>query len=206
MRLFLLRVFVALNQALADTETGIAVGVPAHLALWAEAERRAGSVARFWLSLVIATDVRVAAVAFSARIPWVDPAGDDPHVPRLVLRVAENAPFHPVGPFRIATAAIRALFWLQVAQVLKDEDTGLVLPRELNNASAQQVRDMFIDVPDFGPEIGIVLFSFGDNARLASVACNAAKQFLPTARYLWSISDKGGSQDGAVNCLDATHG
>src|SRR5215469_11780515 len=147
------RFLVALKQALPDTQTGIAVGVSAHLALGTEAERRAGSVALLGLSLLIATDGGLAAVACSARIAWVDPAGEDPHMPRLVLGVAENAPFHPVGPFGIAPAAIAALCWLQGAQVLKDEVTGLLLPRELHNARAQQVRDVFIDVPDFGPEI-----------------------------------------------------
>jgi hypothetical protein len=53
--------------------------------------------------------------------------------------------------FRIASAAIRALFWSQVREVLKNEDTDLVLPRELDNACAHQVCDMFIDVADLTP-------------------------------------------------------
>jgi hypothetical protein len=72
MRLFLPRVFVALSEPLSDTDAGIAVGVTAILALWADAERSAGSIALLGLSLIIANDMRVAAMTFSARIGRVD--------------------------------------------------------------------------------------------------------------------------------------
>jgi hypothetical protein len=68
------------------------------------------------------------------------------------------------------------------------------------------VCEVFINVPDFGPEVGIVLFVFRHDASLRAVACNTPKQLLPKARYLWTFSDEGSGQDGASNCLDAAHG
>lgn len=104
MRLFLLRVFVALNEPLSDTDAGIAVGVAAILAMGADAERSAGSIALLGLSRLVANDMCVAAMTFSACIGRVDPARDDASgIPRLVFAVPEDAALHPVGPFRIAT-------------------------------------------------------------------------------------------------------
>jgi hypothetical protein len=90
--------------------------------------------------------------------------------------------------------------------MLEDENTRPVRLRELDNAAACQVRDVFINVSDLAPEIGIVLFIFRDEARLRSVACNTSEQSLPKARYRCPISDEGGGQDGAFDCLDAAHG
>ena len=58
-------------------------------------------------------------------------------------------------------------------------------------------------MPDFGPEVGIVLFVLGNDASLRSVACNTSKQFLPTARYRCAIPNEGSRKAGAVNGLDA---
>ena len=96
MRLFFAWCLRALKQALSDPETGIAVGMIAYLALWTDDQGCAGGIARFWLSLVVANDSGVAAMAFSARIARIHPAGDDAAcMPGFVLCVAENAPFHP---------------------------------------------------------------------------------------------------------------
>ena len=116
MRLFLQRCLRPLDQALSDSQTGIAVGMVAHLAVWAQAQRRAGGVSLNRLALIIANDGRVTAMAFPARIARIDAARDETTcIPRLVLCVAENAALHPVGPFRIAPTRIRALLWSQVA-------------------------------------------------------------------------------------------
>lgn len=206
MRLFFQRFLRALNESLSDTQTGIAVGMVAHLALWAQAERGARSVALHRFSLVVANDVCVAAMAFSTRVARVHAAGDNtPCVPRLIFAIAEDAAFHPVGAFHIAPARIRALFGLEIAQMLKDKNARPMRFRELDNASADEMRDMFINVSDLAPEICIVLFVFRNDASLRSVACNAAKQALPKARYRCTISDEGGGQDGAFGCLDAAH-
>src|SRR5215469_13663316 len=96
MRLFFHRVWIALNESLSDTQTGIAVGMVAHLARLAKTECSAEGIALHRFSLVVANDGDLAAMTFSTRVARVDAAGDDPHLPRLVLRVAENAPFHEV--------------------------------------------------------------------------------------------------------------
>src|SRR5260221_2575094 len=77
--------------------TGSAVGIIADLALWARSESGAGGVAYHRVSLIIANDSSVTAMAFSARIARIDTAGDDAAcIPGFVLCVAENAPFHEV--------------------------------------------------------------------------------------------------------------
>jgi hypothetical protein len=73
-------------------------------------------------------------------------------------------PAHPVGSLRIATTRILPLFWLEIAQVLKDQDAGLMFLGELDNATADQVRDVFIKMADFAPEVGIVLFILRQDA------------------------------------------
>jgi hypothetical protein len=207
MRLFLQRFLVALEQALPDSQAGIPVGMVARLALWAQAKRRAGRVSLNRLALIVANDGRMTAMAFPARIARIDAAGDDTTcIPRLVLRVLENAPFHPVGAFPVAAARILAFFRAQVAEMLEDQYACLLLDGELDNAGAHLVRDVLIDVPDLAPQISIVLFPFGNEASLRSVVCNASEQSLPKARYRCAISNEGSSQDGAFDGLDRTHG
>ena len=75
-------------------------------------------------------------------------------------------PFMKSGAFGIAPARIRALLRLQVAQMFNNQDARLVLDSELDNASAHQMRDLFVHVPDFRPEVGIVLFVFRDPTSL----------------------------------------
>jgi hypothetical protein len=96
MRLFLLRVLRTGNQALPGTQTGIAVGVSAHLALLAVDQGSAVGVAFHGLSLVIANDRGVATMTFSARIARIHPARDDAAcIPRLIFAVPEYAALHP---------------------------------------------------------------------------------------------------------------
>ena len=116
MRLFLQRGLRTLDQALPDSQAGISVGMVAHLALWAEAEGGAGSIALLGLSLVVAHDQAMTTMALPARIARIHTGRDDTaSIPRLVLCVAEHAALHPVGPFRIAPTRILALLWSQVA-------------------------------------------------------------------------------------------
>ena len=94
MRLFLQRFLGALDQALPDSQTGIAVGMVAHLALWAQAQRRPGRVSLNRLALIVANDGRVTAMAFPARIARIDAARDETAcIPRLVLCVLKMRPF-----------------------------------------------------------------------------------------------------------------
>ena len=89
--------------------------------------------------------------------------------------------------------------------MFKNQYACSVLPSKLDNTAAYQVCDLFVNMPDFGPEVGIVLFVLGNDASLRSVACNTSKQFLPTARYRCAIPNEGSRKAGAVNGLDAAH-
>ena len=85
MRLFLQRCLRTLDQALSDSQTGISVGMVAHLAVWAQAEGRAGRVSLNRLALIVANDGRVTAMAFPARIARIEAARDETTcLPRLV--------------------------------------------------------------------------------------------------------------------------
>ena len=166
MRLFFERFCVALNQALTNDQTGIAIGMSSHLALLAEDQWRAGSIAFHGLSRIVANDRSVAAMAFSGGIVWVDPTGDNPLVPRLIFGVVEDPAFHPECPFRISPSTILALFRLEVPQVLEDEDRSSLLRGELHNASAHEMSYLRVYGADLAPEVGIVLFILCDDASL----------------------------------------
>ena len=154
------------DEPLTDHETGIAIGMPSHGALWTENERRAWGIAFDRVPLGIANDRGMAAMTLSGRVARVDPAGDDLLVPRLIFGVLEDAPLHPVGSFAVAPAAILPLFRPEVAQVLKDEDGSPLLAGELDNARTHQMGNLLIHVADLAPEVGIVLFVLRDDASL----------------------------------------
>ena len=142
MRLFFERFCVALNQALTNDQTGIAIGISSHLALLAEDQGRAGSIAFHSLSRFVANDRSVAAMAFSGGVAWVDPTGEKSLAPRLIFDVSADPALHPECPFRISPPTIRALFRLEVPQVLEDEYRSSLLRGELDNASAHQMSDL----------------------------------------------------------------
>jgi hypothetical protein len=174
MRLFLEWSLSAGNQTLPDDQTGIAIRIAAHGACFTEHERRSRGIACYRLSLGVADHQTLATSAFSGRIPGIDPAGDDPLVPRFVFGVGEDASLHPESAFAIAPVAIFALLWLEGAQVLKDQDGGPLLFGKQDNASADQVREVLICLSDLAPESRIVLFALRNNASLGAVPCNAS--------------------------------
>ena len=100
-RLFLAWFLRAGNQPLSDDETGIAIGVALHGAVFTEHEGCAWGIALHWLARIVANDEAVAAMALPARIARVDPTGDDLRVPRLIFGIGEDTPFHPESPFAI---------------------------------------------------------------------------------------------------------
>ena len=160
------------NEPLSNDETGIAIRVALHGAVFTEHEGCAWGIAFHWLARIVANDEVVAAMTFPARIARVDPTGDDLLVPRLIFGIDEDTPFHPESPFAIPPSAILALFRLEVAQMLKDEDRCPMLLGKLDNAGAHQKGNLLVHLLDLAPEVGIVLFAFYDNACLRSVACN----------------------------------
>src|SRR5260370_12549006 len=206
MRLFLLRFLIAPKQALTDPETGIAVGMIAHLALWAGDQRGAWSIAFNRLAGIVTHDQTMAAVTFPAGVARIHTTGDDPLVPRLIPGIPEKAALQPVGAFGVATARIPALFGLEIAQVLKHHDARSMRGCEPDNTSAHQVGHRLVTMADLGPEGGIVLLVFRDDASLRSVTCNASKRALPKARYLSAAPNEAGGQDGAFDGLDGANG
>ena len=105
-------------------------------------------------------------MAFSGRVARVDPAGDDPSVPRFIFGEVEDPPLHPEGSLRVPPAAILALFRLEGSQVFKHENSRPLLSGKLHNASAHQMGNVLIGVADLAPEVGIVLFVLGNDACL----------------------------------------
>jgi len=110
--------------------------------------------------------------AFSTGILRIYPTRENAFVVGFVFRVLEDTPLHPECPFAIASSAILAFGRFEIAQVLKHQDASLILFGKLHNASAHEMRDIFIDLVDLVPEIYIVLFTFREKASLASVASN----------------------------------
>ena len=147
----------------------------------------------------------MATSTFTTGIPGIDPTGDDTSIVRFILGILENAPFHPECSFAIASLAVLAFGRFEVAEVLKHQYGGFVLLGKLDNASAHQMGYLLICVADLAPEICIVLFTFCDNASLASVACNPSELFLPKAIYPSTTSNKRGGEDRTFNSSDRAH-
>ena len=158
---FLLWCFlIASQESLTDLEAGVAVGMAAHLALWTDDQRRTYLIALLGLPLRITNDLRTATGAFPASLLRVDPAGDNPGlVPRLILAVAENAPFHPEGSLLIAPVTVAAFLRLQIAQMLEHYNGGSLLSSELDNAMTDLVSNILVTLIDFAPQSGIILLA-----------------------------------------------
>ena len=172
-RLFLNCLFlVTSHQTSADVETGIPVGISTHRTCWTKHQGRTGGIPFLQLPLRITSNKALATSTFPTGLPGTHSTRDDPFVPRLVLRVFEDAPLHPEGPFGVSAMAILAPGRLEIAQLLKHQDASLSCLCKLDNASTDQMRVMVIASLDFLPEVSIVLFVLGDHASLVPVACD----------------------------------
>ena len=123
----------------------------------------------------------------------------------LVLRVVENAPFHPEGPFAIASFAILAFLRLEVPEMLKHQDACFVLLGKLDNADAHQMSHMLVDVPDLLPQVRIVQLILSYESSSRSVACNTPEVFLPKAGYPLPTSNEESGKSRTFNISDRTH-
>ncbi len=173
----------ACHQTLADNQTGISIGMALHPTLMTQNQRSTLSIPLCWLPLLITRHQAVTTSTFPTGVAWIDPAGDDALVPCLIFGVLEDAPLHPEGSLAVSPTAILASLGFEVAEVLKHQDGRPMVMSKLDNASTHQVRERLIDVLDLAPEVNIVLFALGDDASLASVACNAPQLLLPKAIY-----------------------
>jgi hypothetical protein len=154
------------NEPLSNDKTGIAICVALHGAVFTEHEGCTWGIALHWLARIVANDEAVAAMTFPARIARVDPTGDDLLVPRLIFCVLEDTPLHPEGSFAVPPVAVRALFRLEVAQMLKDKDRSPLIAGKLDNTGTHQMGNLLVHLRDLAPEVGIVLFVLRDDASL----------------------------------------
>jgi hypothetical protein len=90
--------------------------------------------------------------------------------------------------------------------MLKDEDTGLMLFGKLDNAMADLMGTILIQCAYLCPQGYIVLFAFGNDACLASVACYSSQLPLPKTVQLLSPSNETGRNHRAFDRLDGAHG
>src|SRR6266849_3352061 len=158
-RLFL-RLLRAGDETLSDHQTGIAIRIATHATRWTPHEGGARGIAFYRLPLGIANYLGTAPGTLPAGVARIDAAGDDPHLPRLVFGVLEDAPLHPEGAFRIAPVAVLPFLWLEIREVLKDEHGSSVLSSKLDNPSAYQMGQSLIAVSDVLPASSIILLPF----------------------------------------------
>jgi hypothetical protein len=112
--------------------------------------------------------------AFPTGVSGIHTARENTRIVGFVLGIVEDTPFHPIGPFVVASFAVLAFCGFQVAQVLKDEDSSPIPLSKLNNAVTHQMSYLLIHISDVVPEMHVVLFVLCNNDSLASVACDAA--------------------------------
>jgi len=110
----------------------------------------------------------------SAGISGIDPTGNDTSVIGLILGILEYAPFHPECSLGIPASAVLFFNGSEIIEVLKHQNGCFMLLGKLNNASACEMSCLFIHVPDFIPEVSIILFTLCNDASLVSVACDAS--------------------------------
>src|SRR5260370_33361829 len=100
-----------------------------------EDQRGTRGIALCRLPLLVASHQAMATRTLSAGVSWVDPTGEKAFAVGLVLRVLEDASFHPERPLGIASTAVVVLLLLEFAQGLKDHDLIALQFRNLPTAS-----------------------------------------------------------------------
>src|SRR5690348_15282656 len=154
--------------------------MPFHPTVHTEDEWSAGGIPFCWLARMVSSYWSSTSGTVPAVIARAHPAGNDSScVPRLVSRVSKDPSLEPVATFAISASAICTFHWSKTAQVLKHQDTSVVLLRKRNNVMANQMGNLFIKVPYPSPQSYVVLFAFRKDAGLAPVACNPSKPSLP---------------------------
>jgi hypothetical protein len=93
-----------------------------------------------------------------------------------------------------------------MSQMLKHQNTGLLLFGKLDNTMADLMGTIFIQCPYLCPQGHIVLFTFGNDACLASIACYSSQRPLPKTVQLLSPSNETGGNYRAFDRLDSADG
>jgi hypothetical protein len=145
-----------------------------------------------FLSFGVASDQRPAASALAAGIAWAHPTGKDASIVRFVLPIGENASFHPEGSFAVASLAVLAFFWFEIAKMLKDQDRCPMRLCKLDNATTDQMCELLIGMVHFLPQVSIVLLTFCNLASARAGACNTTEKTLPKAGYPLSTPNEEG--------------
>jgi len=156
-RLFL-RFLIPHNEAVTDDKTGIPVRVSSHATRSTSYQRSAIGVAFCWFPCSVAGYKAMATHTLSASVPGIDPTGENTRVVGFVLAVVEDTSLHPISPFVVTSFAVLALGRFEVPKVFKHKDSSLVRLRKLNNTSAHNMSEMFINVANLVPKLYIVLF------------------------------------------------
>lgn len=205
-RLFLSDFLSACDEALTDHQTGVAIGIPAHVACLAQHKRRARGIPLGGLPVLVADHEPMTLGTFSTGVAGIDATSDDRLRPCLVFGVPEDASLHPESAFAIATAAISALLWLETAQMFKRQDGGPMRAGKLDNAGADLMGQILVSLLDLAPEGDIVLLSCGKDTGFAAISCNPSQLALPKAGYRSSTPNKLGGEDRTFNRLDGADG
>src|SRR6266516_2682565 len=114
LRLFLLLDMITSNQTFSNDNSGISIGIPPHLALWAVHQRGTSGVSFRWFACIIASNEGTTTSTLSTSISRTHTTCHDSLVPRLVLAVLEDLSPEPVRAFLIAPSAVFPLLWLEV--------------------------------------------------------------------------------------------
>ena len=150
-RLFLSDTTITNEQALADIEAGVPVGITPHLTVGAIDQRCTGTVALGRFALAVAGDRFPTHRAPAAGVAGTHPAGEQALFPGLVAGVAKDAPSQPVGPFAVRPPTVATPLWLESAQVLEHHNRRAMHLGKLYNPPADPLGRVFIEMADFGP-------------------------------------------------------
>jgi hypothetical protein len=109
--------------------------------------------------------------------------------------------------FAVATAAILALLWLEIAQMLKHQDRGLMLDGKLDNTRTHQMGKIVVAAADLGRSQSALSCSPSAMIpvlrRLRAIHPNWC---APLAGYPSTTANKLGGEDRTFNRLNGAYG
>ena len=174
-RLFFRAGRIPCHQALTNVPAGIMIGVHFFRADATPHQGSTGPIALSWRASTVAGDQGATPSTLAARVLGIDPAGDDPDVPGFIPGKAEDRAPEPEGPFGIGAPRIPAPFRPKMSQMLKHQHGRCLRCREIDDAAAQAMGGILVQMADRGPERDVVLLSLGNDAGFAPVAGNPSK-------------------------------
>jgi hypothetical protein len=122
LRLFLEDDTISGEELVPDLQTGISIGMIESLAYGTLAQWSTHLITLGLFSLMVACNQRSTFRTSTAGISGIYPTGENTSIVGFILCVVEDTPFHPEGSFAIASLAVLALLWFEIAKVLKYQD------------------------------------------------------------------------------------